>query len=106
MSNPMNKKLAELLGKMDEKVLQAKLNAAFDMLKNGDTEEIVKKLNKIDKDELLKKVNEIDKEKLKDMKIDKEEIKQKVKDEDLENLKKLIGEHGEEIVKKFKDIIG
>ncbi|MGI6778562.1 MAG: membrane trafficking protein [Acetivibrionales bacterium] len=106
MSNPMNKKLAELLGKMDEKVLQAKLNTALDMLKNGDTEEIAKKLNKIDKDELLKKIDEFDKDKLKDLKIDREEIRQKVKDEDLETLKKLIGENADEIIKKFKDIIG
>ena len=43
MSNGFNKKMAELLGKMDDKVLQAKINAAMDMLKEGNTEEIKKK---------------------------------------------------------------
>jgi hypothetical protein len=32
-------------------------------------------------------------------------MKNKVTDQDLEMLKQLIGEHGDEIIKKFKDII-
>jgi len=101
----MNKRIAEMLGKMDEKVVKAKLNAALDMLKNGETEELVKKLNKIDKNELMEKINEFDESKLKDMKINKDEIRKKVSDADLEKLKNLIGEHGDELVKKIKDII-
>lgn len=105
MSNLFNKKLAEMLGKMDEKVLQAKLNTALDMLKSGNTEDLAKRLNKIDKNELMEKINEFDSSKLSEMNINKDEIKQKVSDADFEKLKMLIGDHGEEIIKKIKDII-
>jgi len=106
MSNSFNKKLSEILGKMDERVLQAKLNAALDMLQNGDMDEIARRLNKIDKNELLSKINELDESKLRNLNIDKEEIRKRVTDADLNNLKKLIGEHGDEIIAKIKDIIG
>lgn len=105
MNNLFNKKLAEILGKMDEKVLQTQLNAALDMLKKGDTEELAKKINKIDKNDLIDKINEFDASKLNDLKINKDEMKQKISDTDLNSLKTLIGEHGDEIIKKIKDII-
>ncbi|MCX7921137.1 MAG: membrane trafficking protein [Clostridia bacterium] len=105
MNDAFSKKIAELMGKMDEKVLQARLNAALDMLKKGNTDELAKKLNKIDKEELMGKINEFDETKLKDMKINKDEIRQKVSDAELEKLSKLIGEHGDEIIKRIKDII-
>lgn len=105
MSNVFNKKLADIIGKMDEKVLQAKINAALDMLKNGNNEELAKKIGKIDKNELLSKMNELDETKLKEMNINKSDIKQKVNDADLNSLQKLLGEHGDEIISKLKDII-
>jgi hypothetical protein len=105
MANGFNKKLAELLGKMDEKVLQAKINAALDMLKNGNTEDLAKKIGKIDKNELMSKLNEMDDNKLKEMNIDKNEIKQKVNDADLQNLQKLLGEQGKEIMEKLKTLL-
>jgi len=98
--------MADILGKVDEKVLQAKINSALDMLQKGEIDEIVKKINKMDKNELLEKINEIDEYKLKAFNINKEEIRQKVSDADLNRLAKMLGEHGDEIVKKFKDIIG
>ncbi|HHW49012.1 MAG TPA: membrane trafficking protein [Clostridiaceae bacterium] len=106
MSNLFNKKLSEIIGKVDEKVLQVKLNAALDMLKNGNLDELAKKINKIDKNELLEKINEFDETKLKELNIDKRELRSKISDADLANLQKLIGEHGDEIIKKIKDIIG
>lgn len=105
MSNPFNKKFVEILSKMDDKMLQTKINSAMDMLKNGDTEDLVKKLNKMDKKELLGKIEELDPNKLNELKIDKNEIRQKVSDADFNNIAKLLGENGDEIVKKFKDII-
>lgn len=105
MYNSLNKKLAEILGKVDDKMLQAKLNAALDILKRGDTEELVKKINKMDKNELLEKLNEIDDSKLQELKIDKNEIRAKVSEADLEKLKNMLGERGDEIVRKIKDII-
>ena len=79
----LNKKLAEMLGKMDEKVLQAKLNAALDMLKKGKTEELAKKINKIDKNELMDKIRDFDESKIKDLNINLVEIKRKVTEQDL-----------------------
>lgn len=105
MDNPFNKKLAEILGKMDEKVLQAKLNAAMEMLKKGEMDELVKKMNKMDKNELLEKMNEFDESKLNELNIDKEGIRQNVSDADLTNMARLIGDQGEEIINKIKDII-
>jgi len=106
MSNFLNKKISEIIGKMDEKVLQAKLNAALDMLKNGNFDELAKKINKIDKNELMEKINEFDESKLRELNIDKQELRSRISDTDLANLQKLIGEHGDEIIKKIKDIIG
>ncbi len=105
MSNAFNKKLADILGKMDEKVLQAKINTALDMLKNGNSEELAKKINKMDKNDLLSKINELDEQKLKELNINKTEIRQKVGEADFNNLKKVLGEHGDEIINKLKDII-
>lgn len=105
MNDGLNKKLSEILGKVDQKVLESKLNAALDMLKKGNSEELAKKLNKIDKNELVQKINEFDESKLKELNINKDEIKQKVSNADLEKLSQLIGENGNEIIKKIKDII-
>lgn len=105
MNNPLNRKITEMLGKMDEKVLEAKLNKALEMLKNGNPDDLAKKLNKVDKNELLSKINEFDEEKLRELNINKEEIKQKVSEADLNKLSRVIGEQGDEIIKKIKDII-
>ena len=105
MNNALNKKLTELLGKMDEKVLQTKLNAALDMLKKGNPEDLAKKLNKLDKGDLLKRMDEFDESKLQDLNLNINDIKQKVNSTDLDKLSQLIGEHGDDIVKKIKDII-
>lgn len=105
MSNIFNKKIAELMGKMDEKVVQTKLNTALDMLRKGDTDELARKINKMDKNELLSKIDEFDKEKLKDLNINTEEMKKKITDADLQKLSTLIGDRGDEIINKIKDII-
>lgn len=105
MSNGLNKKLSDLLGKMDDKVLQAKLSAAMDMLKDGNSEDLAKKISKVDKNELLSKLNELDDSKLKEMNLNKSEMKQKLNSIDLSAVQKLLGEQGPEIINKIKDII-
>jgi exonuclease I len=101
----LSKKISELFGKMDEKMLQKKINTAIDMLQNGDIEDLAKKLNKIDKDELLEKINEFDESKLEKLNIDKSEIRQKINEADLNNLAQLLGEQGDEIVKRLKNFL-
>lgn len=105
MTNAINKKLSELLGKMDDKVLQVKLNSALDMLKNSNPEELAKKLKKIDKDEIMGKIDEIDQDKLKELNIDVDEIKSKITEADLAKLSNLIGDKGDEIVNKIKELL-
>jgi len=106
MNEALNKKIAGILGKMDEKVLQAKLNAALDMLKKGDMDELAKKIKKVDKEELIKKLDEIDQSKLKEMGINREDIKTGMKDADFNKLASLMGEHGDEIIGKIKTLLG
>ena len=61
----LSKKISELFGKMDEKMLQKKINTAIDMLQNGNVDDLARKLDKIDRDELLQKINEFDESSLK-----------------------------------------
>lgn len=105
MSNGLNKKLADLLGKMDDKVLQAKINAAIDMLKDGNNEELARKLGKVDKNELISRLNELDDSKLNEMNMNKAEMKQKLNSIDLNAVQKMLGDQGSEIISKIKDII-
>ncbi len=105
MSESLNKKLSQLLGKMDEKVLQKKINTALEMLKNGDTQDLAKKINKMDKNELIEKIDEFDKSKLGEMNINFDELKKKISSSDLDKLSELIGNQGDEVIKKIKDII-
>ena len=105
MSNGLNKKLADLLGKMDDKVLQAKINAALDMLKEGNNEELAKKIGKVDKNELISKLNELDDNKLKEMNMNKADMKQKLNSIDLDAVQKMLGDQGPDIINKIKDII-
>lgn len=105
MANGLSKKMAELLEKMDDKVLAAKINAAVDMLKNENYDELTKKLRKVDKNEIMTKLSEIDDEKLKELKVDKAELKRKMSSIDLDTVQKMLGENGPEIIGKIKDII-
>ena len=105
MANNFGKKMAELLEKMDDKVLAAKINAAFDMLKNDNYDELAKKLRKVDKNEIMTKLNEIDDEKLKELKLNKSELRQKMNNIDLDTVQKMLGENGPEIISRIKDII-
>lgn len=105
MGDNFKNKLADILGKMDEKVLQARLNAAMDMLKNGNSEELAKKLSKVNKDELMQKINDFDQSKLKDMNIDVDEVKKNVSSEDLAKVSKILGEQGDEIIEKLKTLL-
>ncbi|MDP4113702.1 MAG: membrane trafficking protein [Bacillota bacterium] len=105
MANGFNKKLSDLLGKVDDKVLETKINAAIDMLKDGDSDEIAKKIGKIDKNDLMSKLNEIDENKLKEMNLSKAEMQQKLNSIDLDAFQKMLGEQGPQIISKIKDII-
>lgn len=104
MNNSSNKNLGDIL---NDKMLQMKLNSAIDMLKKGNTDELAKKINKMDKNELIEKIDELDAAKLKELnlKIDKAEIKNLISGFDMNSLSELLGDRGDEIVYKLKKII-
>ena len=106
MNNSFNKKIAEMLGKMDDKMFKAKLNGALEMLKDGNSEELAKKINKIDREELLGKISEFDSARLDEMKIDRDTLKKQVDETDLNKLQDLLGDNGDEIIKKLRDMLG
>ena len=53
----------------------------------------------------MDKIKDFDESKIKDLNINLDEIKSKVTEQDLQNLKNLVGENGDEIIAKIKDII-
>jgi hypothetical protein len=63
-------------------------------------------LNNVDKDELVKKINELDESQIRNLNFDRDEVRKALNNTDIEGLKKMLGEHGDEIIKKINDIIG
>lgn len=97
--------LGGIFSKIDETVLKAKINAALDMLKSGNTAELAKKLGEMDTAEMMQKINEFDEKKISEMKLNLDEVKSQVTDKDLDVLKDLLGDKGEFVVDKIKSII-
>jgi FAD synthase len=102
MGDSLSKKIQEM---MQDKMLQAKVNQAIDMLKKGDSGDLSKKLAKIDKEELMAKVSEFDDEKINNLKIDRDEIKKKISQKDLDKLEGILGKDNEAIMKKVKEFM-
>jgi len=102
MGDSLSKKLQEMLA---DKMLQTKLNKALEMLKKDDTDDLAKKIAKVDKEELMNKLNEYDDEKIKNLKIDKEDLKKKITQNDLDKLGKLLGKDSDAIMKKVNDFL-
>ncbi len=105
MSNIFNKKLSEILDKMDDKVIKTKLLQALDTVKKSNVDELTKKINKIDKDELLSKISEIENSKDGELKIDKEELSRKLTSSDFDKLAQALGENGGEIITRLKNFL-
>lgn len=105
MDGNMKQKLNQILGKMDQKVLNTKLNKIIDMLKHDKSDELAKKINKLDKDELSKKMNEFESMDLNDLKIDKNDIQKLLSNQNLEQLSNKLDTNGKEIVEKIKTLL-
>ncbi|MHB8064413.1 MAG: membrane trafficking protein [Ruminiclostridium sp.] len=102
MGESLSKKLQELLA---DKMVQSKMNQAIEMLRKENTDEIEKKIAKMDKEELMNKINEYDEEKIKSLKINKDEIKKKITQTDLDKLEKLLGKDSDAIMKKVNEFL-
>jgi len=102
MGDSFSKKLQEMLA---DKMIQSKVSQAIEMLKKDNTDDLAKKIGKIDKEDLMSKINEFDDEKIKNLKINKDEIKKKITQDDLNKLGKLLGKDSDVIMKKVNDFL-
>lgn len=103
--NIFSQKLSKLWGKVDSKIINSKIDKSIEMLKNPDTSELQKELNKIDTNELLQKIDEFDESKLDELDIDKKELLAKLSSVDLDKVSSLLGDKGNEIISKIKKIL-
>ncbi|HEY5586945.1 MAG TPA: membrane trafficking protein [Ruminiclostridium sp.] len=102
MGDSFSKKLQEMLA---DKMIQSKVSQAIEMLKKDNTDDLAKKIGKLDKEDIMNKINEFDDEKIKNLKINKDEIKKKVTQNDLDKLGKLLGKDSDAIMKKVNDFL-
>jgi len=102
MGDSLSKKLQEMLA---DKIIQSKVNKAIEMLRKDDTDELSKKLAKIDKQELMKKINEYDDDKIKNLKINKDELKKNITQNDLDKLEKFLGKDNDALMKKVNEFL-
>jgi len=102
MGDSLSKKLQEMLA---DKMIQAKVNKAIEMLRKDNTDDLAKKIGKIDKEELMNKINEFDDEKIKNLKINKDEIKKNITQKDLDKLGQLLGKDSDALMKKVNDFL-
>ena len=101
----MNKNISDFMGKLDEKVFKTKINSAIEMLKNGNTGELAKKLEKVDKKDLMEKLDLIDDKKIKELNLNKTDIKNTLESADIQEISKVLGQDGIEILNKLKQVL-
>jgi hypothetical protein len=97
----MKNKLSELFGKVDSKILEAKLNQAVDMLKNGEHEELIKKLNNMDKQEILDKLSEIEKLPKENLEALKSKFGNEISSNEISKIKGKLDSDGKKIIEKM-----
>lgn len=101
----LKKNLSSLFGRAEDKILSSKINS---LLKNAGTEDIAELCQKIktaDKNALLNKLDEYDQSKLTDLNLNINELKEKFRQLDSDKLTELLGENGQEIINKVKNIL-
>lgn len=98
-------KMNDLLGMIDDKILKTKLNQALELIKNGDSEQLAKKLKGVDKNDLIEKLDQIDSKKLKDMNINKAELANNINKLDINKLTSALGSDGNDLLKKLNSLI-
>lgn len=101
MNENLKKKISELFGKIDTKVLETKLNQAMEMIKDGKHEEIVEKLNKMDKKEIFTKLEELKNLPPESIAAIKDKINLKIDNEDISKLENKLDPEGKKIIKKM-----
>ena len=104
MNNDLNSNISNILNNMDKKALKENLSKALDVLKNGNTEELAKQIASVTQNQENTSSSNVDKAALDKMNINTDAMKN-LSSNDLERLLKYIGNHGDEIKDKLKDIV-
>ena len=79
--------MADLFGKMDEKIMKRKIAEALQMMQSGKQAELAKALEKVDKKEVMEKLKTVDQKTIQNMNVNIQEIKKKITPADYEKMK-------------------
>lgn len=101
MKQDFKKTISDFLGKVDNKVLEAKMQQALEMIKKGDHDEIIKKINTMDKEELSEKLNEFSNMKPEELEAFREKLGIQVKKEDITPISDKLGADGKKFLEKI-----
>ena len=88
---------------ISKKMVQAKVNAAIDLLKNGSANEISEKLQKTDLADLMAKLDQLDPETLKEYASSIEDVRKRVTDKDFKRLADALGPQGSALTSKIQN---
>jgi hypothetical protein len=88
---------------LSKKMVQAKVNAAIDLIKNGSADEISEKLQKMDVAELVSKLDQLDPETLKEYAASVEDVRKRVSESDFKRLSDALGPQGKNLTSKIQN---
>lgn len=101
MKYDLKKVIGDMLGKIDNKVLETKLHQAIELIKKGDHDEIIKKFNNADKEELLAKLHEMEKLNPQELDVLREKIGSAIKKDELNSISNNLNTDGKKILEKI-----
>lgn len=102
MDKEMLDRLQSVLGNMDKKELEKKLELALNMLKNEKPEELAKKMASIDKNALLNKLENTHHTQNSSSDINVEQIKQKLNEADMGKMSEYLSKNSDALMEAIK----
>lgn len=105
LTDNFRQKLSSILEKVDDRVLQAKINNLMETFKNSDSGDLTKMLQKLDYEEVMRKLNDVDMKKIKNMPVDKQELKNVLSSPKLNDVLSNSGDDAKKLVEKFKSLL-
>lgn len=102
MDKDLLDKLQSVLGNMDKKELEKKLDMAMSFLKNEKPEDLAKKIASIDKNTLLNKLENANKVQNNGTAVNAEQIKQKLSETDMSKISEYLSQNSDALVEAFK----
>jgi len=101
VTQDLRKKIAQLLEKVDNKVLEAKISQTVEMIKNGQYDEIAKKIRNLDKNDIETKLDELSLMKPEEIQALKEKFVGNIKTDDLDKLSSQLNPEGKKFLEKI-----